>query len=241
MPLGLTVIIQTLPMKTPLTLARFLCLALLAGVCGRTALANPVVVMNPFVSAPPLTPPDTFVDFSGPPPVQFSDSFFDIFTEIDLVTSPPSGGLFDAGTGTTLGLRRIPPSLLFPPEVIPIELVALHLVSAQPIVVTKGVPGEQWNVVSLSLFHQGPSSGTTGADLGNDNFRIDSFFDIFVELTIEPVGGDPSLRQTITRPSPTPIQVHVPDSGSSFLLVLLGTGLLMELRRRLGTVLSASR
>ena len=101
------------------------------------------------------------------------DSFFDIFFEVELTT--------DGGTNWTpyhLGPRpsgvRILPPVLAPPELhFDTEMLQLDLVGGGMPVMIRESP----TLKSLG--------GTNQRDLGGGLYRIDSFFDVFTELSVD--------------------------------------------------------
>lgn len=126
------------------------------------------------------------------------DSFFDIFVDLDMVVGPVVGS---------------------PVEVIPIEIVALHLTSVNPIPLPSGVQiRENPGLPSLGQ--------TTIVPLGGGMYHIDSFFDVFTELSLD--GGQtwiPGDRPAHMRLTSGP----VPEPAT---LALGGAALAAALRRR---------
>ncbi|MCB8932449.1 MAG: PEP-CTERM sorting domain-containing protein [Fimbriimonadaceae bacterium] len=126
------------------------------------------------------------------------DSFFDVFVEIDMMVGPVVSG---------------------PPEQIPIEIVALSLTSVQPIPLPPLVQIRENPVV--------PSFGnTTITPLGGGQFQVDSFFDVFFEVSLD--GGQswtPGDRPAHMVLNPAP----VPEPAT---FALAGAALASALRRR---------
>ena len=126
---------------------------------------------KPSGSTPPVVPPpegqkfvvDSFFDISFT--FEFHgefnvDSFFDIFTELSIEN--PTGGAADQ---------------------FDIEIVSMDL--SGPVI---PIPGTTSNL-EIRLSPTIPSVGwNTIADLGADDFAVDSFFDVFTELRVD--GGD---------------------------------------------------
>lgn len=126
------------------------------------------------------------------------DSFFDIFVEIDLSSNGGSSwvhhGLTPQPGGVHIQYEQIQPPA--PPGTIifDTELVALTLTGSGFIV------------------RESPTLASTGritqTDLGGGQFRIDSFFDVFTELSLD--GGqtwypsDQTLHVTSIQNDPTP-------------------------------------
>lgn len=150
-------------------------------------------------------------------------SFFDVFFEVS-VPSLPVDSFFDIFYDITL-LHRPGPLPPGPPHMVPIELVALQLHAANPLPIQVGP--QTVNVWELrTVFpppHQNQTGPTLGTDLGGGIFRIDSFFDVFVELEI------PGLSSPI-QPQNGPVRLTntVPDEAATIwlltaALMLLGT------------------
>jgi hypothetical protein len=129
-----------------------------------------------------------------PAPGQTKDSFFDI--EYRIQRSTDSGVSWTPRSGSTTGtIRMCCPQPSGPGEVIQIELVQLDLVSADG-------------------FHlrESPTRQSTGHTIYNPNagggYRIDSFFDVFTELSLDGgqtwTEGSNPLRVEIQQPGPTP-------------------------------------
>lgn len=126
------------------------------------------------------------------------DSFFDIFIDLDMVVGPVVGS---------------------PVEVVPIEIVALHLTSVNPIPLPSGVQIRE---------NPGPPSlgQTTITPLGGGQYHIDSFFDVFTELSLDGgqtwnQGNRPAHMRLTSGPVPEPMT-----------LALGGAALAAALRRR---------
>ncbi len=135
------------------------------------------------------------------------DSFFDITFDIDFAGEPP---LVATGTGHVIGTGSGTTSRFFETE-----MLSLDLVSGSPILFRE----------SSTL----PSTGQATIDsLPGGGFRIDSFFDVFMEISLDD-GATWSPSQGSTRLESTP----EPSS-----LILIATGALafgFLLRRRCAT------
>ncbi len=147
------------------------------------------------------------------------DSFFDVFVEVELppLTHGALGGL-GSFTFAHPGGSPILPSDPLPlvPAVIDIEILSLEL-TAVPFMLRE----------SPTL----PSLGQAWAeDLGGGQFRIDSFFDIFTELSLD--GGQSWLPSA----GPTHMQlrqgVHIPEPAGMLVLALGLLAVGVSLRRR---------
>ena len=136
------------------------------------------------------------------------DSFFDVFVTIDLDPPVQRSGTAHAETSPSLwGLS--------PGSPVPIEMLQLQLVGLQPGMLLRESP---------TL----PSTGQTQVtDVGGGLFRIDSFFDVFTELSLDGgqtwIPGSNSLHLELRSSAPEP-----------GLPALLGLGLagMLLLRRR---------
>ncbi|MCC7476661.1 MAG: hypothetical protein IT425_14830 [Pirellulales bacterium] len=222
-------------MKTANSLGKFLCACLL----GTCALAAPA--WAEYDTTDPRLPSPNYhstnaIQFNTPDGVFVIDSFFDIFTELQRLPVPPAGShridsFFDVFTEL---------SVHHPVGTLPVQTFA-----NMEIWILGSQPGEPFDTEMLSLSLQGgdlpanirvresPSRPSTGkgriTDLGGGIFRVDSFFDIFTELSLD--GGEwipASGPLHIVGSSPA-----VPEPASATLLalgsILLTSGLL---RRR---------
>jgi hypothetical protein len=208
-------------------------LGIVAAAMTCTAWADPILLKVP---GPPDASfgPDGSLPFHADGTAQLSDSFFDIFVEIDTPLLPVDS-FFDVFVSIDLMHRPgVPPLGPTPPDgplPIPIEMVALHLTSLHPIFVTLGggpLPPVPIEIRALQL----TGGQTTGFSMGNGNYRIDSFFDVFVELSLDegatwlPAAGPTSLRVQGT---------PIPDASSTLCLLLFPAavlGMISRLRRR---------
>jgi hypothetical protein len=151
---------------------------------------------------------DVFADFQRvPEPTQPSEihSFFDVFTEIDL--APPGGApvIYDAPSQQTMRLNGLPPGTPYP-HTYPTEMLQLDLSGG--------------NLPPGVRLRESPTLASTGqttiSDAGGGLYHIDSFFDVFTELSLD--GG-----QTWT---PSDSAMHVVGNNtpepSSVMLALLG-------------------
>lgn len=130
-----------------------------------------------------------------PPPGVFLDSFFDVFYEIELRFAP--GQPFGPRTGSTTGtIRMMQPA---PDAPIELELLAMELVSAGP------------PTVRIRESPSRPSLGRQVSSPQGGGYHIDSFFDVFTEISFD--GGqtwDPSPQPQhvrLVQDSPTPVKV----------------------------------
>jgi hypothetical protein len=146
----------------------------------------------------------------GPPPPGGIASFFDVFVEIDFgPLIPLSGvGLFDSGPS-------LPQQPLPPGGPVPIELLAMDLVSV-PFMLRESPTEQSMGEIEVT-------------DLGSGLYQVDSFFDVFVELSLD--GGLSWLPQSqANRGLRLQLQSNsVPETTSS---VLAALGLFAVARRR---------
>ena len=160
---------------------------------------------------------DVFADFQRlPPPAPNTtriDSFFDVFTEIYL--APPGGPpqLYQVPAQMQIRLNGLPPGTpYFDTEMLQLDLYGGSL------------PPGVWIRESPTR----PSIGrTTQTPLGGGLYQIDSFFDVFTELSID--GG-----QT-WNPGATSMRITggVPEPSSAVLAVLGAVALIrLGFRRR---------
>lgn len=134
------------------------------------------------------------------------DSFFDVFTEISLAGSPPfeaSGHMRFSGSSSD--------GVTFDTEMLQLDLSG---------------PGAPFMIRESPTL---PSRGQTKL-IGNSGgpYHIDSFFDIFTELSFD--GG-----QSWTPPQPGPLRLsgqQVPETGSTLAALIMGMGSLLCLRRK---------
>lgn len=153
--------------------------------------------------------------FSGP-----LDSFFDVFVSVDLLPLGP--GIHNAtGLGTVSSTLRIP---------VIGNGVVLHSPDS-----SDGTTDNAFNteMLSMNLFGSGvmlresPTLASTGrGTLTPDGYYIASFFDVFVEISVD--GG-----QNWT-PGNQPVHLsltNVPEAGSTLVLLSISLGLLGFWRR----------
>jgi hypothetical protein len=158
----------------------------------------------------------------GPPPT--IGSFFDVFVEID----PPSPPLSLSGGATDTIVRRNPTGPLpdpLPTGTIDTEMVQLNLQSVGPPIIVRESP---------QLHSNGQATVT---DLGGGLFQIDSFFDVFVELSLD--NGQTFVPgQSSPTSGPTTWHLELTGIPEPTTLSLLGFGLaglgLMRRRRAHG-------
>lgn len=175
-----------------------------------------------------------------PGQIQVSDSFFDVFydlTALDPAGSNPRGSFFDIfvdlDPGVPENLFRIGHGhgLLLPDPgpTIPIELIAMELGGLGGVMVREDSFSPSWQV-RLRESPTRPSLGTTRRDalLGNPPAMVDSFFDVFTELSLDNgnnwQAGD-GFFDVFTELSldggQTWRNVSVPEGGSTLLLSLI--------------------
>jgi len=124
------------------------------------------------------------------------NSFFDVFVDIDLSTDGGSNWTHYSLPLCPSGVHILPPVLVPPDLHFDTEMLQLDLSGG-------GMPAKVRE--SPTLASQG---GTNQRDLGGGQYRIDSFFDVFTELSLD--GGQswfPSsqpLHVTTIDQSPTP-------------------------------------
>lgn len=141
---------------------------------------------------------DLYLDVTPTPPVP--TSFFDVFFHIDIIVPP-----------------------LPTPQVFPITLVSLQLQSVDPIPLDVG--GVSYNVPILLRQTPGTSAMGYGRMDGPEHYRIDSFFDVFVELSVD--DGNSWI------PSQRPANIRTtPDGASTLGLTLAALAFLLGVRRR---------
>lgn len=142
-------------------------------------------------------PATTWQDFApNPLPAGFFGPGSDPFTGRvilqgePLVAHPACGG-FDLGGVDTIVRRRLDARLPFPlpsQDVVPIEIVALHLVSVNPITVTYtgGMNPESWNVtVNLSQTAPQPPGSMTVRKTHPNGGTFDSQLPVIPRFTFE--------------------------------------------------------
>jgi hypothetical protein len=120
---------------------------------------------------------DVFADFQRvPEPTQPNEihSFFDVFTEIDL--APPGGApvIRDAPSQQIMRLNGLPPGTPYP-HAYQTEMLQLNLSGG-------GLPAGVMIRESPTLASTGQ---TTITNVGGGLFLIDSFFDVFTELSLD--------------------------------------------------------
>jgi len=138
------------------------------------------------------------------------DSFFDVFTELSI-----GGGTFNIDSFFDITYRASPGSGC--EGCWQTEMVAMSL--------TSSIPGGPPIVIRLSP-DQPSLGGIQATDLPDGTFRIDSFFDIFTEISID--GGPFETADNVMR---VELQgTALPEPAS---LALLGLGGLAILKRRM--------
>ena len=187
---------------------------LLAGICSAATSAQAQTVIAPgddgWMTVPPLgSRRGTIVDFSSTPiPAGFFGPGSDPFTgTVRFVGEPletlPPGAL---GQIDTIVRRPNPTVPLSPPggvDTIPIEIVALSLVSISPITVTynAGASSDQWNVrVHLSQFAVQPIGSMTIRHEHSDGGTFDSTLHVVPRFVFSSVGAGSTLTMD---PGPT--------------------------------------
>lgn len=143
---------------------------------------------------------DVFVDLQRVPPpgngTQIT-SFFDVF--VDIAVAPPGGASGHATTNTqmTLRLNGLPPGTPYPFGVFDTEMLQMNLAGGS------FPPG--------FMLRESPTLQSTGkttiGDAGPGLYQIDSFFDVFTELSIDggqtwnPASGPLHLSGGLPEPS----------------------------------------
>lgn len=163
------------------------------------------------VTYPPLGPGQTITRFrinnpnnNTPPPFP-ANSFFDVFVELD-TGGGPLNGIGHATEHIGSGVPVNADTTTYPTEMLQLDISG------------GSFPPGQIMRESPTL----PSVGqTTITDLHNGNFRIDSFFDVFTELSVD--GGANWF------PASGPLHIVLPEPGS---LSALAVASLTLLRRR---------
>jgi hypothetical protein len=166
---------------------------------------------------------DVFVDFQRTPPPAPStsriDSFFDVFTEIYL--APPGGAYqpYQAHAQMTMRLNGLPPGTPW----IDTEMLQLDLTGGT---LPPGV-----------MIRESPTRASTGkttqTPVGGGVYHIDSFFDVFTELSID--GGANWMPATSSNNGAMHLSGGLPEPSSATLILLcaIASGAI-GLRRRLG-------
>lgn len=168
----------------------------------------PNVLVNPTLATPPVSPA-TIPAPGGP----FSiNSFFDVFTEISL----------DGGTTWTTHSTVAPVSFDVyalpggPPFVLPVEMISLDISG-----------GTLPSGMMIRESPTQPSAGfTTYEPIGGGQFRIDSFFDVFTELSLD--GG----ATWIPSSGPSRMSTQTPEPSSIALFTMGALGMVMLRKRR---------
>lgn len=151
----------------------------------------------------------TLLDFShcDPPPATglTADSFFDVFIELELTTN---GGVTwtprFCGAHCIVRSHHLSPDPLPGTRLVDIEILQMSLTGG--------------NLPVGTLIRESPTLASTGqtrlTDLGGQ-FQIDSFFDVFTELSIDNgqtwAPSSSPLRMTLGPVNPTP--THAPTWG----------------------------
>jgi hypothetical protein len=133
------------------------------------------------------------VSYSTPAGPYSISSFFDVFTEIQRVPPP------DTGTGQTVSFFDVFTEIyLEGPGIAP----GTRSATSQQTIHTDGVPNETWQSEMLQLdlaggglpagliIRESPTLASTGTStiqccLGGGGYHVDSFFDVFTELSID--------------------------------------------------------
>lgn len=162
-------------------------------------------------SAPlPLPPPGSP---SGIPADFPATSFFDVFVEISL----DGGAHFAPMTGTAqMNETANLPTISSPTETFDTMMTGLDIT---------GSTGGHSVELNLDPSHTDPGNTTVTA-MGGGQFQIQSFFDIFTELSLDhgafvPQSGGPSLL----------VLNSAPDAGSTLLLLLSAVALIVPMQR----------
>jgi hypothetical protein len=151
---------------------------------------------------------DSFFDITyrvGPAGGPYSvDSFFDVFTEIEI--SPPTNNPDGSQTFDT-------------------EMLSMDL---------SGAPGQPSGNDILGLSSVAEHRGhvtilKSPAPGGGSNYHIDSFFDIFTELSID--GGNMYAPPSSSTPMAGSVDIYVPEPSTAVLLAL-GSLIAIGIRRR---------
>ena len=157
--------------------------------------------------SPTISPPDP-----GSPPEEF-ESFFDVFVDIDMRGADSFFDVFvgvDTDVPTRLRMNHLSTSSDGRTGTFDTEIIAMSLVGSM-----SGGPDVVINVL--------PSSGRTSiTDLGGGQWQIDSFFDVFTEISVD--GG-------AFVPSTAPMRMVLEPEPATLGLLLIG-GCLALMRRR---------
>jgi PEP-CTERM motif-containing protein len=164
---------------------------------------------------------DVFADFQRlPPPAPNStriDSFFDVFTEIDL--APPGGAFqhYQAHAQMSMRLNGLPPGTpYFDTEMLQLDLTGGTL------------PG---GVMIRESPTRASTGRTTQTPVGGGVYHIDSFFDVFTELSID--GGQNWMPSTSSNNGAMHLSGNLPEPASASLSLLGAVALAgFGLRRR---------
>lgn len=164
------------------------------------------------------SPGDTAITHLGGGTFQI-DSFFDVFYEMSIDGGPWI--LQNMGT-TETEMTNFPGDGLIP---IQTEILSMSLTG-----IVDGIPFEIRESPSL------PSLGqNTITDLGNGIFQVDSFFDAYLEISIDGNSNGISTEAGLFEPLPLPGTVHtvlITPEPASMALMMIGLLVLAPSRRK---------
>ncbi len=162
-------------------------------------------------------------------------SFFDIFFELDMagppIGGPPPGTFHDDPVPTSaamvVSLNGLPPGVPWevPPGIMHVGTTGQDATNFQTELLSLILTGG--TMPPSVMIRESPTLASSGhtriTDMGGGQFRIDSFFDVFTELSID--GGNSWVPSTNG-------SAHLNISPAPGTAVLLGFGGLVAARRR---------
>jgi hypothetical protein len=137
------------------------------------------------------------------------------FTGVPLGSFDFGGGAVPTGNADTIVERLAAATAPGPPPAVPIELVALQLMSVVPVDFGLGVG---FYFVTLQSARGGPAStGTMGITFGPEGVphgTFDSFFDVFFDIRLGSLDGPIALSNNAPLTSVGAPWAHFPPSGA---------------------------